>query len=344
MYSYFTDVFSSGIWRELKEVKNPELRSLAEQLPPMALASRQDKTVRNYLAAFQKWKVWCSNYNEIVPLPAKSHFVALYLLHLSNKSNSHAPVSLAFYSISWAHKSAGLNDPTKGDLPKMVREAAVRKLGQGNNKKDPISSHTMSMIVEKYANVNADLSELRVAAICILSFTAFLRYDELSTIKFCDVLFGSNYMKIFLESSKTDVYRVGEWVYVSSLNSSNCPVKIIKRYLRKAGFSGYTEDFIFRGITRNKNKHMRKLKTSNKPISYSTVRSLLLNVFKSVGKDASVLGTHSLRKGGATAAARNSVEDRLFKKHGRWRSDKSKDKYVKEDLTQKLFVSRNLGL
>ena len=118
----------------------------------------------------------------------------------------------------------------------MVREAAVRKLGQGNNKKDPISSTTMSKIVNKYAHVNADLMELRVASICILSFTGFLRYDELSNIKFCDVLFGSNYMKIFLESSKTDVYRVGHWVYISALKSNNCPVRIIKRYLRKAGF------------------------------------------------------------------------------------------------------------
>ena len=328
----------------MKRVKNPELKLLAEQLPPMALSSRQDKTVKNYLAGFQKWKQWCNKYDEIIPLPAESHFIALYLLELSNSSNSHAPVSLAFYSISWAHRSAGLNDPTKGDLPKMVREAAVRKLGQGNNKKEPISSQTLSMIIQKYANVDSDLMELRIAAICLLSFTAFLRYDELSTIKYCDVLFGKGYMKIFLESSKTDVYRVGEWVYVSSLDSPNCPVKIVKRYLRKAGFDSYTEDFIFRGITRNKNKHKRKLKTSNKPISYSTVRSLLLEVFRSVGKDPSVLGTHSLRKGGATAAARNAVEDRLFKKHGRWRSDKSKDKYVKENLTQKLFVSKNLGL
>ena len=325
-------------------MRHPELKSLAQQLPPMALASRQDKTVRNYLAAFQKWKVWCSQYREIQSLPAKPHFIALYLLYLSQNSESHAPVSLAFYSISWAHRSAGLNDPTKGDLPKMVREAAVRKLGQGNNKKDPISSNTMSQIVDKYAHVNADLMELRIAAICILSFTGFLRYDELSNIKFCDVLFGSNYMKIFLESSKTDVYRIGHWVYISSLSSNNCPVRIVKRYLRKAGFGGYCESFIFRGVTRNKDKTKRKLKTANKPISYSTVRSLLLEVFKSVGKDPKVLGTHSLRKGGATAAAKNSVEDRLFKKHGRWRSDRSKDKYVKEDLRQKLFVSRSFGL
>ena len=338
------DVFSSGIWEHLKEVKDPELKALAKQLPEMALSSRQDKTVRNYLAAFNKWKEWCAKYNEITHLPAKAHYVALYLLEISQNSVTHSPVSLAYYAISWAHRSAGLNDPTKGDLPRMVKEAACRNLGQGNNKKDPVTINTISKIVEKYASVDSDLMDLRISCICILGFTAFLRFDELSRIKFCDILFATDYMKIFIEQSKTDVYRVGEWVFVAKIKSKNCPVKLVKRYLRKAGFGGYSEQFIFRGITRNKDKSKRSLKASNKPISYSTVRSLILNAFKSVGEDISVLGTHSLRKGGATAAARCAVEDRLFKRHGRWKSERSKDKYVTEDLKQKLYVTKNLGL
>ena len=87
----------------------------------MAMASRQDKTVRNYLAAFKKWKQWCEQYEEVVHLPAEALYVSLYLLELSKSCNSHSPVTLAFYAISWAHRSAGLNDPTNGDLPKMVK-------------------------------------------------------------------------------------------------------------------------------------------------------------------------------------------------------------------------------
>ena len=337
-------MFSSGIWEELKGVKDPELKELAESLPPMALASRQDKTVRNYVAAFKKWRDWCSRYDEITHLPAKAHYVALYLLEISQRSKTHAPVSLAFYAISWAHRSAGLNDPTKGDLPKMVREAARRNLGQGNNKKDPVTVTAISKLVDKYSNVDSDLMELRISAICILGFAAFLRFDELSRLRFCDILFAKNFMKIFVEQSKTDVYRQGEWVYVSKIKSNNCPVSIVKRYLRKAGFGGYSEEYIFRGVTRNKDKSKRSLKKSNKPISYSTVRTLILEAFKSIGENTSVIGTHSLRKGGATAAARTSVEDRLFKRHGRWKSERSKDKYVTEDLRQKLHVTKNLGL
>ena len=53
---------------------------------------------------------------------------------------------------------------------------------------------------------------------------------------------------------------------------------------------------------------------------------------------------HSLRSGGATAAATSGVSDRLFKKHGRWKSDNAKDGYVQENLKSKLSVSKNLGI
>ena len=48
---------------------------------------------------------------------------------------------------------------------------------------------------------------------------------------------------------------------------------------------------------------------------------------------------HSLRSGGATAAANAGVLDRLFKRHGRWRSESAKDGYVKDSVSSLLSVS-----
>ena len=58
----------------------------------------------------------------------------------------------------------------------------------------------------------------------------------------------------------------------------------------------------------------------------------------------SKFGVHSLRLGGATSAASAGVVDRLFKKHGRWKSENAKDGYVKEDMNAILSVSLNLGI
>ena len=48
--------------------------------------------------------------------------------------------------------------------------------------------------------------------------------------------------------------------------------------------------------------------------------------------------------GGASATANIGVPDRLFKKHGRWRSETAKDGYVKDSMKDRLSVSLNLGL
>jgi len=69
-----------------------------------------------------------------------------------------------------------------------------------------------------------------------------------------------------------------------------------------------------------------------------------LDAFSQFGFPAKLFGLHSLRSGGATAAANAGVNDRLFKHHGRWRSDKAKDGYVKDNLEAVLSVSKSLKL
>ena len=59
-------------------------------------------------------------------------------------------------------------------------------------------------------------------------------------------------------------------------------------------------------------------------------RELLLEKIKSIGMDPALFGMHSLRAGGATAAANAGAPDRLFKRHGRWKSESAKDGYVKD--------------
>jgi len=43
-------------------------------------------------------------------------------------------------------------------------------------------------------------------------------------------------------------------------------------------------------------------------------------------------------------SANVGVNDRLFKRHGRWRSDKAEDGYVKDNLEALLSVSKRLEL
>ena len=67
-------------------------------------------------------------------------------------------------------------------------------------------------------------------------------------------------------------------------------------------------------------------------------------MLSAIGVDHHQFGLHSLRAGGASAAANAGVPDRLFKRHGRWRSENAKDGYVKDTMEERLEVSRKIGL
>jgi hypothetical protein len=80
------------------------------------------------------------------------------------------------------------------------------------------------------------------------------------------------------------------------------------------------------------------------PLSYSGMRLIFIQDFKQFVSDIKFYGLHCLRSGGATSTCNFGVPDRLFKRHGRWRSENAKDGYVKDSFNDLLFVSTNLGL
>ena len=63
-----------------------------------------------------------------------------------------------------------------------------------------------------------------------------------------------------------------------------------------------------------------------------------------LGYPPDCFSAHSLRSGGAIAAAIAGVSDRLFKRHGRWRSEELKNGYVEDSLDKRLEVTQHLGL
>jgi len=82
-----------------------------------------------------------------------------------------------------------------------------------------------------------------------------------------------------------------------------------------------------------------KLVAKNISLSYTRARELLLNSLTAIGLDSKQFCLH-----GASAAASNNISDRLIKAHGRWRTDVTKDGYIKDNLNKQLVVSSNLGI
>ena len=67
-------------------------------------------------------------------------------------------------------------------------------------------------------------------------------------------------------------------------------------------------------------------------MSYVRGRGLFLQVLQVLRIKTKLFSRHSLRSGGASAAANTRVKDRLFKQHGKWKSKSVKEGYVEDIL------------
>ena len=185
---------------------------------------------------------------------------------------------------------------------------------------------------------------MRLLTLCSLAYTGFLRYNELCNIKAKHIKIYDHYVDIFVEKSKTDCYRKGNHVIISRLDSLQCPVKILSSYLREAQIDLASDMYIFRPLSFFKSSKAFMLRKKNTCLSYTRTREIIHSALSELGFNVANFGIHSFRSGGATAAAQNDTPDRLFKIHGRWKSDKAKDGYVLESLQKRLSVSQNLGI
>ena len=161
------------------------------------LASRSDNTVRQYKYAFNSFCKWCLSLNITQILPSLDIYMSMYLIHLTTIGKSVSTINEAYYSISWAHRLAGVKDPCKSDLVITVKEGAHRSIGHLTVKKEPITPAILNNLVCVYADEHANRKHIRIACMCLLSYAGFLRYSELSNLRRNHDSFYEQHIKLF---------------------------------------------------------------------------------------------------------------------------------------------------
>eukprot|EP00731_Ephydatia_muelleri_P022428 Em0015g11a len=334
------DLEAAGVWSRLADLKDPELQRLAREVPDTLLSGKADSTVRKYIGAFQRWKLWAEARLGVPSFPAQEAHIVLYLQHLSQSVQSKSAIEEAVNALSWLHQVSGL--PPVSSLP-LVQAALAghrRLLAQPKVRKEPVTAEMLKAMVVA-AGPEPSLSEVRLLAICLVGFAGFMRCEELLKLECADVKFKEEGMVLSIRSSKTDQFREGDSLLVGRTGAITCPVQMMERYFRMGHLNGESHDRVFRAIVNSKGgETLRK----SGGLSYSRLRELLLAKIAMLGMDPLQFGMHSLRAGGATAAANAGVPDRLFKRHGRWRSESAKNGYVKDSAGSRLSVSKSLGI
>lgn len=337
--SFTVEVLQHGEWSLLAELEDPELIRLANQLPATLLQSRASSSTKKYAGAFKRWKAWASSHH-LPTFPTQTHHVALYLQHLAEQTKSKSAAEEAVNALAWVHGLAGINSPTNNPVVQKTLQGLKRTLAKPVQKKKPITKGMIENIVAD-TNSHPSLANIRLATACLLAFSGFLRFDELIHIRACDITIDGVMAKIHIPRSKTDQFRQSSEVVIARSSSKTCPVNMVERYMSMAALDKGSEQLIFRGITNT--KAGEKLRPSG-GLSYTTLRELFKKKLSELGYPNEQFGLHSLHSGGATAVANAGVPDRLFKKHGRWKSENAKDGYVEDSLDSRLSVSRQIGL
>lgn len=314
---------------------------LAAALPNTVLSARAGSTTRKYLGAYKRWKLWTLEREGLAHWPISIAGFVLYLQHVGEKSQSKAAVEEAVNAISWVQRLAGLEPVSQNMLVKSVVEGFQRILAKPKKRKEPVTASMLREIVESMSAIPT-LTEVRLSAICLLAFAAFLRFEEVEKLRGCDIRFLADKMEVNITSSKTDQLRQGAVILIARTGNATCPVAMMEKYFAIGKIDVSSSERLFRAISSTKKGEALRASGS---LSYTRMREIVLGKLRVLGYDEKEFGLHSFRAGGATAAANNpGISERHFKRHGRWKSESAKDGYIKDSDGSRLKVSKSLGL
>ena len=127
------------------------------------------------------------------------------------------------------------------------------------------------------------------------AYSAFLRYNELASLRCCDVSFRDTFVRIYVFKSKTDVYRDGANVLLAKTDSVSCPFHMLYRYVCAANLDLSSSLPFFRSLHFHKATSTYSLRSTG--MSYTRTREIVLQAFAELGYPKHLFGLHSLRAG-----------------------------------------------
>ncbi len=307
-----------------------------------AKGAKAKSTVHCYERVFGKFVSWSESRKEQF-LPASEITVALFLHSKVQEGKSFSTVLQYFSSISWKHKFEGYRDPTKSSLCKEILEAAKRHCSKVPSRKKQHLS--VPQVIKIVSALGSSLQDLREKAWLLLAYAGFLRNQEFRKLKANDIIMPKKLaagvvMNLNIRSSKTDQHCKGREIHILCSTKVTCPVTALHNYMLAFDIEPAQDVVLFQKLIKVNKQYV----PSGKPLSYATVRSLFKSMLIRADIRSESYGLHSLRAGGATTASQNGASAELIKRHGRWVSDSSKDRYVHFSATQKSTIGTILGI
>ena len=264
------------------------------------------------------------------PYKASPNLISNFLRHL------HVDKGLAATTINGAYCAVAdlfrfrSKSPHKHHLVKETLRVLKRLAKNHKKEKQMIRPPVLKILLK---NLDLDkVLQLRNAAMFVISYKAFLRSSECTSLEVGDVWIDfidvegvpTEVLFIFIQKSKTDQERRGHTIVLGADKAHpwKCPILFFKAYTR----------------VRPEGAEAFFCTNEGKSISPKRVNAVLKQTCKKAGLKVSLYSSHGLRGGGATEAASKGINCRLIMRHGNWRS-LAVYIYIHDDLSDRLSVS-----
>lgn len=264
-------------------------------------ASKADATVRAYKSDWALFGAWCRQYG-FQSLPASPDAAAAFLASEAEAGRSASTIGRRCAAIRYAHKLAGLLDPTDNEDVRATVKGIRRTIGTAPNQKVAATAELVAAMLMRTPDT---LAGKRDRALLGLGFAGAFRRSELVALNVADLREDKDGLRVMVRRSKTDQEGRG---FEKAIPHGRYirPVALVREWLDAAGI---TEGPVFRQVGRSgRVRAVRPIGDQQPGLTTQAVADIIKRYAKAAGLDASTFGAHSLRAGYITTAAERGVD------------------------------------
>lgn len=299
---------------------------------------KPESTTKTYLSAQSRFARFCGS-RGWASYPAEPLHIAVYLRHLTEAGRAQSTIQVTLSALSAQYRFDRVN-PTVDTLVLEARNTAIRASRPARQKR----ALSIALLDCVLATANqTSLVDIRDSLLILLSFVNFLRESEVVNLLADDVWRDTivledngrpaNVLFTYIMKSKVDQTRRGH-TCVAALDVGRHTAHdlglLFDMYVMRRD---KTRPCFFYRLGAHPGGQLAK-NTPN-----LILRKWLMRVMQKA--DALLYGSHSLRSGGCSLAAKRNVELRLLMLHGRWKST-AVFTYMQYDHAERLSVSRRM--
>lgn len=291
--------------------------ALTTRMHNLQKAALSHSTRRAYRSGTRRYIAFCKQYS-ITPFPTSESTLCYFIAYLSDQVQ-YATARLYLAAVRAEHLKRGWKDPLKHTHQLTALLRGLQKTAKYRVRK-PITPKLLNQLLHSLLS-NRKLHKqdryLYATAFSIayfgclrageISYTSTRSYNPKRHLTMMDISFHKDSVEIFIKHSKTDQTSKGATIVIGQTKQNTCPYAIAKKFLYYRRHAKRS-DALFRF-------------KDGKLLTRSKLLKTLRHTLNSLKLPAEHFGTHSLRIGAATAAAKAGVAVPLIKALGRWSSD-----------------------